>query len=163
MNNKDIYIDKSIPIEKQFKYLRDKFSFQAVRTFKFFKKKFGKEAEKMYEELYEMYMEDTLRDYNIDPKNLPFEVVAALAANEEDKSLGFAPEVVFKSDNEVHSKLSYCPYNEAANALKFDEPVCKFVCELNSKYMTENTSYEMKLTKRIANGDEFCLMKISKK
>ena len=32
------YIDKNIPIEIQFKYLRDKFSFQAVRTFKFFRK-----------------------------------------------------------------------------------------------------------------------------
>jgi len=157
------YIDKNIPIEKQFKYLRGKFSFQAVRTFKFFRKKFGDDAERMYEELYNMYMEDTLNDYNIDPGNIPFEVVTAMASNDEDKSLGFMPEVIHKTDSEVHSKLIACPYNKAAKKLGFNESVCKFVCDLNAKYMTENTSYKMELTAKIAEGNEYCIMQISKK
>lgn len=152
-------MDKNIPIEKQFKYLRSKFSFQAVRTAKFFRKKFGDDAERMYEEL-DMYMKDTLNDYNIDPRGIPFEVVAAMASNDEDKSHGFMPEVIHKTDSKVHSQLIACPYNEAAKTLGFNESVCKFVRELNAKYMTENTSYKMELAAKIAEGNEYCVMQI---
>lgn len=45
------YIDKEIPIEKQFQYLRNKFSTQAVRTYKFFRQEFGDRADELYERL----------------------------------------------------------------------------------------------------------------
>ncbi len=157
------YIDKDIPIEKQVQYLRDKFSFQAVRTYKFFRQKYGDQADELYEGLYNMYMEDTVRDYNLDLKNLPFDIVVAMAANEEDKSLGFKPEVIYRSSDEVHTKFGACPYHEAAKRLNFPEPVCKFVCELNTRYMNERTSYRADLTAKIAEGDEYCVMKIAKK
>ncbi len=156
-------IDKDIPVEKQVQYLRDKFSFQAVRTYKFFRQEFGDKADELYEGLYAMYMEDTVRDYSLDLKNLPFEIVVAMAANEEDKSLGFKPEVIYTSSNEVHTKFGACPYHEAAKRLNFIEPVCKFVCELNTRYMSERTSYRATLTAKIAEGDEYCVMKITKK
>ena len=156
-------IDRDIPIEKQVQYLRDKFSFQAVRTYKYFRQKFGDRADELYEGLYTMYMEDTIKDYNLDLKNLPFEVVLAMAANEEDKSLGFKPEVIYTSSDEVHAKFGACPYHEAAKRLNFNEPVCKFVCELNTKYMSEHASYRAELTSKIAEGDEYCVMEIVKK
>ena len=157
------YIDPDIPIEKQIKYLRDKFSHQAVRTYKFFKKEFGNRADELCEKLYNMYMEDTIRDYNIDLNNIPFDMIVAMAANDEDKSLGFKPEVAHLSGNEVHSKLAACPYHEAAQLLDFHEPVCTFVCELNTKFMTDHTSYRAYLTSKIAEGDDYCIMKIEKK
>lgn len=157
------YIDKDISIEKQVRYLRDKFSFQAVRTYKFFRQEFGNRADELYERLYNMYMEDTLQEYNLDLNNLPFNIVVAMAANEEDKSLGFKPEVIYSSSSEVHSKMSACPYHEAAARLNFHEPVCKFVCELNTKYMSEHSPYRAVLTAKIAAGDECCIMKITKK
>jgi len=157
------YIDRDIPIEKQVQYLRNKFSFQAVRTYKFFRKKYGDQADELYEGLYNMYMEDTVRDYKLDLKKLPFDIVVAMAANEEDKSLGFKPEVIYRSSDEVHTKFGACPYHEAAKRLNFHEPVCKFVCELNTRYMNERTSYKADLTAKIAEGDEYCVMKIAKK
>jgi len=157
------YIDKDIPIEKQIKYLRDKFSSQAVRTYKYFQQEFGDQADGFYERLYNMYMEDTVRDYNLDLHNLPFSMVVAMAANEEDKSLGFRPEVIHMSSEEVHTKFSSCPYYEAAQRLNFHKPVCKFVCELNTKYMSEHSSYRAELTAKIAEGDDYCVMKIVKR
>lgn len=157
------YIDKDIPIEKQIKYLRDKFSSQAVRTYKFFRQEFGDRADGFYERLYNMYMEDTIKDYNLDLNNLPFSAVVAMAANEEDKSLGFRPEVIHLSSEEVHAKFSSCPYHEAAQRLNLHEPVCKFVCELNTKYMSEHSPYRADLTAKIAEGDDYCVMKIVKK
>ena len=157
------YIDNAIPIEKQVQYLRNKFSSQAVRTYKFFRKKYGDQADELYEGLYNMYMEDTVRDYKLDLKTLPFDIVVAMAANEEDKSLGFKPEVIYKSSDEVHTKFGACPYHEAAKQLNLAEAVCKFVCELNTKYMNERTYYRADLTARIAHGDEYCVMRISKK
>ena len=157
------YIDPDIPIEKQIKYLRDKFSHQAVRTYKFFKREFGDRADELYERLYNMYMDDTVRDYNINLNDIPFDMIVAMAANDEDKSLGFKPEVAYSSADEVHSKLGACPYHDAAQRLDFHEPVCKFVCELNTKFMTDNTSYRAYLTSKIAEGDEYCIMKIEKK
>ncbi len=163
MGEGEIYIDKDVPIERQVRYLRDKFSFQAVRTFKFFRQQFGDGAVEFYEKLYNMYMEDTVRDYNLDLNNLPFDLVVAMAANDEDKSLGFKPEAMYKSSTEVHSKLGACPYHEAAKKLGFHEPVCNFVCELNTKYMTEHSPYKAELTSKIAEGDAYCVMKIAKK
>ena len=163
MEKDKIYIDNDIPIERQIKYLRDKFSSQAVRTYKFFRQEFGDQADELYEHLYNMYMEDTIRDYNLDLNNLLFSTVVAMAANEEDKSLGFRPEVIHMSSEEVHTKFSSCPYHEAAQRLNFHEPVCKFVCELNTKYMSEHTSYSAYLTAKIAEGDDYCVMKIVKK
>ena len=157
------YIDKNIPIEKQIHYLRDKFSCQAVRTYKFFREEFGDRADELYERLYNMYMEDTIKDYKLDLNNLPFNIVVAMAANEEDKSLGFKPEVIYKSSEEVQTKFGACPYHEAAKRLNFHEPVCKFVCELNTKYMNEHTFYRADLTAKIAEGDDYCVMKIVKK
>ena len=163
MGKEKPYIDQDIPIEKQMKYLRDKFSTQAVRTYKYFRQEFGDQADELYERLYNMYMEDTIKEYKIDLSNLPFNMVVAMGANEEDKSLGFKPEVVYTSTDEVHSKFSACPYHEAAKRLDFHEPVCKFVCELNTKFMTEHTSYKAYLTSRIAAGDDYCIMKVAKK
>ena len=157
------HIDKNIPIEKQIHYLRDKFSCQAVRTYKFFRQEFGDRADELYERLYNMYMEDTVKDYNLDLNNLPLSTVVAMAANEEDKSLGFKPEVIYRSSEEVHTKFGACPYHEAAQRLNFQEPVCTFVCELNTKYMNEHTSYRADLTAKIAEGDNYCVMKIAKK
>jgi hypothetical protein len=157
------YIDKDIPIEKQIQYLRDKFSFQAVRTYKFFRQEFGDHADELYERLYNMYMEDTVKDYKLDLNNLPFNIVVAMAANEEDKSLGFKPEVIYTSSEEVQTKLGACPYHQAAKRLNFHEPVCKFVCALNTKYMSEHTPYRADLITKIAEGDDYCIMKIVKK
>ncbi len=109
MERDNPYIDKDIPIEKQIRYLRDKFSWQAVRTYKFFRQEFGNRADELYERLYNMYMEDTIQEYNIDMSSLPFNIVVAMAANDEDKSLGFKPEVIYSSSSEVHSRMSACP------------------------------------------------------
>jgi predicted ArsR family transcriptional regulator len=164
MEEKVIYIDKDVPIEKQIGYLRKKFSHQAIRIFKLFRHEFGDRAEELSERLYAMYMEDTIRDYNLDFNNLPFDQVVALCeSNEEDTSLGFMPEVIYKSSTEVHAKLGTCPYYEAAKRLDFHESVCKFNCELNAKYMTEHTAYKAEFTAKIAEGDEYCVMKIAKK
>ena len=86
-----------------------------------------------------------------------------MAANEEDKSLVFKPEVIYTSSEEVHTKFSACPCHEAAKRLNFRESVCKFVCALNTKYMNERTSYRADLTAKIAEGDNYCVMKIAKK
>ena len=163
MENKKPYIDKDIPIEKQVQYLRDKFSSQAVRTYKFFRREFGNRADELYERLYTMYMEDTIEEYNLDLHNLPFSMVVAMAANEEDTSLGFKPEVIYQSTEEVHAKFGSCPYHEAAQRLNFHEPVCTFVCELNTRYMSEHSPYKAELTAKIAEGDDYCVMKIKKK
>ncbi|MCX5887355.1 MAG: hypothetical protein NT096_15825 [Proteobacteria bacterium] len=157
------YIDKDIPIEKQIQYLRDKFSCQTVRTYKFFRQEFGDRADELYERLYDMYMEDTVRDYHIDLRNIPFNAVVAMAENEEDKSLGFQPEVIHTLPEEVHTKFGACPYHEAAKRLNFHEPVCTFVCALNAKYISEHTAYQAELIARIAGGDDCCIMKIVKK
>lgn len=162
MEREKPYIDKDISIETQIQYLRDKFSCQVVRTYKFFRQEFGDRADELYEHLYNMYMEDTVKDYKLDLGNLPFSMVVAMAANEEDKSLGFKPEVIHTSSEEVHTKFGACPYHEAAKRLNFNEPVCKFVCELNTKYMNEHTSYRSELTSKIAEGDDYCVMKIVK-
>ena len=162
MEREKPYIDKDVPIEKQIHYLRDKFSLQAVRTYKYFRQEFGDRADELYEGLYNMYMEDTVKDYNLNLENLPFNIVVAMAANEEDKSLGFKPEVIYKSSHEVHTKFGACPYHEAAQRLNFHEPVCKFVCELNTKYMNEHTSYRSEMTSKIAEGDNYCVMEIVK-
>ncbi len=163
MERDKTYIDKEIPIEKQIQYLRYKFSSQGVRTYKFFRQEFGDRADELYGRLYNMYMEDTVKDYKLDLSNLPFHIVVAMAENEEDKSLGFKPEVIYTSSEEVHTKFGACPYHEAAKRLNYHEPVCKFVCELNSKYMNECTSYRVDLTAKIAEGDDYCIMKIVKK
>lgn len=162
MEKKSPPIDKNIPIEKQIQYLRDKFSNQAVRTYKFFRREFGDRADELYAGLYNMYMDDTVNDYGLDLLNLPFDAVVAMAANDEDKSLGFQPEVIHLSSDEVHSKFGSCPYHEAAQKLNFHEPVCKFVCELNTKYMNDHTSYKAEMTATIAGGDDYCVMKIKK-
>ena len=163
MEKNKTYIDKNIPIETQVQYLRDKFSCQAVRTYKFFRQEFGDRADELYERLYTMYMEDTVRDYKIDLNNIPFQAVVAMAENEEDKSLGFQPEIIFTSPDEVQTKFGACPYHEAAKRLNFQEPVCTFVCVLNAKYISEHTPYHAELTARIAGGDDHCIMKIKKK
>ena len=75
MEEKEIYIDKDVPIEKQIGYLRKKFSHQAIRIFKLFRDEFGDRAEELSERLYAMYMEDTIGDYNLDFNNLPFDQV----------------------------------------------------------------------------------------
>jgi predicted ArsR family transcriptional regulator len=110
-----------------------------------------------------MYMQDTVRDYKIDLKNITFQAVVAMVENEEDKSLGFQPEIIFTSPGEVQTKFGACPYHEAAKRLNFHEPVCTFVCVLNAQYITENTPYQAEMTARIAGGDDHCIMKITKK
>jgi len=110
-----------------------------------------------------MYMEDTVREYKLDLSNLSFNTVLAMAANDEDKSLGFKPEVIYASTDEVHTRFGACPYHEAAKQMNFNEPVCKFVCELNTRYMNEHTSYRAVLSARIAEGDDCCVMEIAKK
>jgi predicted ArsR family transcriptional regulator len=152
---KDIIIDKGIPVEVQIDLLRKWNIDRELITYKVLKKKLGEEGEGLHSAIKEDHMQQMVKDLGM---KLEFEDIKR-QAGEPDKILGYLLERDYEKTDELQTSMLNCPYWERAKQFGLEKDICKIVCDWEAE-QAKKMGFEMTILSKIAEGAEKCTLRL---
>jgi predicted ArsR family transcriptional regulator len=155
---KGVFIDKDIPVEKQIEFLRKGRIDRELVTYKILKEKLGEKGEDLYYAIKENLMQQMVKDLGM---KLEFEQLKR-QTGEPDRILGYRRERDYEKPDELQTSLLNCPYLERAKQHGLEKEICRLICDWEAK-MAGKMGFEMAILSKIAEGAEKCTFRLRKK
>ena len=151
---KDIYIDQSIPLEKQIAFLRQSFLNFQFDVFEVLKERFGQEGIEIFKAIFKKGYKKSIDKY----KDKSFEEIKKVAGIPE-RFLGFQTEHDHIKSDEVQYSITLCPFLEESKRRRLDMEFCNTIEDVEMEEVSKNLGELIEPT-RMCQGDDKCTIQI---
>lgn len=151
---KNIYIDHTIPLKQQIVFLRQSslnFQFNVLEVLK---EKFGSEGIEIFKTIWRQ----TVRRGLDKIKDKSFEEIKKMAGR-QDRIFGFHLEQTSTKPDELQYFITYCPYLEESKRRGIGIDLCNIIEEVEMEEVNKSLG-EMSEPTRMCHGDSKCTIRL---
>ena len=151
---KNIYIDPTIPLEQQIAFLRQSSLNFQFDVFEILREKFGNDGIEIFKTILRKGIRKGIDKY----KGKNFEEIKKIAGL-PDRIFGFQTEIDYTKPDEFQYSIIYCPYLEECKRRGLGMDFCNIVEEVEIEELSKSLG-EMTEPTRMCHGDSKCTIKM---
>jgi hypothetical protein len=153
-DNKNVYIDRTIPLEQQIAFLRRSALAFQCNTYAVLKEKLGDKGTEIFKAIVRKGTQEGVEGI----KGKSFEEITKIAGI-PDRILGLQVEHDYTKPDEFQYSITYCPYLEESKRRGMDREFCTIIEDVQIEEVSKHLG-KMTDPARMCRGDSKCTIRM---